>query len=153
MHGELHEKARRLWDRSLAEGLAREEELWLDGHEAECAECREYGELSQRAIQALDSLSFEVDGAAAARVESVVRQRAMEMKSVEDRRARVGAAAAIVLTIAGTRLAWPAAAWLAGQWHLPAPAWEMAFGTFWLAPSVLFGLVMLFRERLTGETI
>jgi hypothetical protein len=29
----------------------------------------------------------------------------------------------------------------------------MAFGTFWLAPSVLFGLVMLFRERLTGETI
>src|SRR5579883_3379010 len=64
---ENHERARFLLDRSLVEGISREERHWLDAHVGECAECGRYADLSVRAVRALDCFAIELDPAAALR--------------------------------------------------------------------------------------
>ena len=150
---EKHEKARLLIHRSLVEGISPEDQDWLDAHIGQCSECGRYADLSARTVGALDWFAFEVDPAATARVENVVRSRAAEMKSAEARARRLwmGTAAAIFLTLGGSAVAWRSWAWLARQWNLAGGVSQMVFAAFWLLPSLLFALLPLFRGRLLGE--
>ena len=153
MQSEPHARARLLWDQAMMDGISPEEQRWLNSHIEECVECGRYGELSRRAIRALDSFAFELDPAAALRVENVVRSRANRLASYEfqDRRVLAGAAAALFLTTAGSMAMWQPAAWLAGRWNLPSPAWQIGFGMLWILPSVLAGILPFFRRTLMGD--
>ena len=148
MHSEFHQRARYLLDRSLVEGIALEEQRWLDTHLAQCADCARHAELSRRTLEALDSFAFPVDPVVASRVEREVRARADEMAA---RGFAIGIPVAIALTIFGSLAMWALAAWLAARWNVPAPLWHMAFATFWLLPSVVLDLVLLFRGRFIGD--
>jgi hypothetical protein len=150
---ENHEKARFLLDRSRVEGISPEDRHWLDAHVAQCAECGRHADLSARAVQALDWFAFELDPAAALRVENAVRSRAGQMRSAEAHATRlwIGTALAIFLTFTGSAVAWRAVAWLASQWNLPSRVWQIVFVAFWLLPSLLLALLPLFRSRLLGE--
>ena len=147
---EHHEKARRLLDRALVEGISMEERRWLDAHLGQCSECGRYADLSARAVRALDWFALEPDPAAALRVENLVRRRAEEMRSAEAhaRSLWIGTGVAIFLTFTGSAVAWRTLAWLASQWSLPSRVWQVAFAAFWLLPSLLFALLPLFRKRL-----
>jgi hypothetical protein len=153
MSSEPHARARLLLDQAMMDGISPDEQRWLRRHTEECVECRQYGELSWRAIRALDSFAFELDPAAALRVENAIRSRANQLASNEfqDRRFIVGAVAAMFLTIVGSIAMWQPAAWLAGRWNLPGPAWRIGFAMFWLLPSILLGILPLFRTRLMGD--
>jgi hypothetical protein len=132
--------------------ISPDEQRWLQHHTEECAECSRYGELSRRAIRALDSFAFEVDPAAALRVENAVRSHANRLASNESQaRFLIGAMAAMLLTLAGSIVMWQPAAWLAGRWNLPSPAWQIGFAMFWLVPSIVLGMLPLFRTRLMGD--
>lgn len=153
MPAEPHARARLLLDQAMMEGISPDEQRWLNSHTDECAECSRYGELSRRAIRALDSFAFELDPAAAFRMEDAIRRRANWLASNEfhGRRFIIGAVAAMLLTIAGSIAMWQPAAWLAGRWNLPSPAWQIGFAMFWLLPSILLGILPLFRARLMGD--
>jgi hypothetical protein len=150
---ENHEKARFLLQRSLVEGTSLGDRLWLNAHVEQCAECSQYAELSARTVRALDGFAFELDPAAAVRVENVVRSRAEGMKSAEARATSlwIGTAVAIFLTFAGSAATWRPLAWLASQWNFPSRVWQIAFVVFWFIPSLLLALLPLFRRRLLGE--
>jgi hypothetical protein len=150
---ENHERAHFLLDRALVEGISLEDRRWLDAHVEQCAECGRYADLSARAVRALDSFAFELDPAAALRVENVVRGRAERMRSTETHAKSlwIGTAVAIFLTFAGSAVTWHPAAWLAGQWNLPSRAWQIVFAVFWALPSLLLAVLPLFRRRLLCE--
>jgi hypothetical protein len=145
---ELHERARLLLDRGMTESIPVEKQRWLDHHLSECAECSRHAELNRRAIQALDSFAFDLDHAAALRVQEAVTRRAERMRSSEP----LAVPLAIALTIAGSFVMWQAVTWLAGQWNLPNRAWQFSFVVFWILPSVLIDMVLLFRGRLRYDS-
>jgi hypothetical protein len=47
---------------------------------------------------------------------------------------------------------WQAVTWLAGQWNLPNGAWQFSFVAFWILPSVLIDVLLLFRGRLRYDS-
>jgi len=145
---ELHERARQLLDRGMTESIPAEKQRWLDHHLSECAECSRHAELNRRAIQALDSFAFDLDHAAALRVQEAVTRRAERMRSSEP----LAVPLAIALTIAGSFVMWQAVTWLAGQRNLPSRAWQFSFVVFWILPSVLIDMVLLFRGRLRYDS-
>ena len=150
---ESHEKARFLLHRALVEGISPEDRRWLDAHVGQCAECGRYADLSARAVRALDWFAFELDPAAALRVENLVRSRAEGMRSAEAHAKSlwIGAAVGIFLTFTGSAVAWHTLARLAGQWSIPNRVWQTVFAAFWLLPSLLLALLPLFRRRLLGQ--
>ena len=131
---ENHEKARFLLHRALVEGISLEDRHWLDAHVEQCAECRQYADLSARTVRALDWFALEIDPAAALRVENVVRSRAEAMRSAEAyaRSLWIGTTVAIFLTFAGSAVTWRSLAWLVTQWNLPSRVWQIVFAAFWL---------------------
>jgi len=145
---ELHERARLLLDRGMIESIPAEKQRWLDHHLSECAECSRYAELNRRATQALDSFAFDLDHAAALRVQEAVTRRAERMRSSEP----LAVPLAIALTMAGSFVMWQAITWLAGQWNLPNRAWQFGFVVFWILPSVLIDMLLLFRARLRYDS-
>ena len=153
MQYESHARARFLLDQAMMEGISLDEQRWLNRHTEDCAECSRYGELSRRAIRALDSFAFELDPVAALRVEDAIRSRANRLAS-NDFHCRsffIGAVLAMFLTITGSIAMWQLAAWLAGRWNLPSPAWQIGFAMFWLVPSALLGILPFFRRNLMGD--
>jgi hypothetical protein len=150
---ENHEKARFLLHRALAEGISLEERQWLDAHVRECAECGRHADLSARAVRALDWFALALDPAATLRVENLVRSRAEEMRSAEARTKSlwIGTAVGIFLTFAGSAVMWRPLGWLASQWNLPSPVWQIGFAAFWWLPSLLLAFLPLFRKRLLGD--
>jgi len=144
---ELHERARLLLDRGMMESIPAEKQRWLDHHLSECAECSRHAELNRRAIQALDSFAFDLDHAAALRVQEAVTRRAERMRSTP-----LAVPLAIALTIAGSFVMWQAVAWVAGQLNLPNRAWQFSFVVFWILPSVLIDMLLLFRRRLRYDS-
>lgn len=153
MPSDSHERARFLVDRDLLEGNSAEERRWLDSHLEQCLECSGYAALTTRSVRALDAFAFELDPAAAMRVENVVRERAARMSAgdLHPRTLWLGTAVAIGLTIAGTLALWQPAMWLAGRWNLPSPAWIVAFAAFWPVPSLLVAALPFLRARLYKE--
>ena len=153
MLSEPHAKARLLMDRAAVEKIPVGEQRWLDRHLAECAGCAGYADLMRRTVRALDAFAFDLDPEAALQVQNAVRDRAMRMAAGEAcaPSAVAGIAAAAFLTTAGSFFMWQFVAWLAGRWSLPAPAWQIGFGVFWLLPSVLAAILPVFRGTLRDQ--
>ena len=156
MLSDVHTKARGLIDRAAVERMSPEEQRWLDGHLSECAECARHAEITRRTVRALDAFAFDLDRAAALRVENAVRERSLRLAAGEthSRSVRVGIAIAALLTLAGSLAMWQAAAWIARRWSVSAPAWQIGVGVFWLLPSALAGLlpaVRALRGDASGE--
>lgn len=150
---ESHDRARALVDRAMLEGLTEEERQWLEVHLDQCAGCAHYLALSSRTVRALDAFAFDMDPAAAKRIQNVVRERAAQMPSIEPnpRRLWLATAAALLLTIVGSAAVWRSAEWLAVRWQLPAATWQAAFVVFWVLPSLLLAAVPLVRGRFMQE--
>jgi anti-sigma factor RsiW len=144
MPSESHERARRLLD-GVEDGSPADRR-WLDEHLAACAECACHAELSVRASAALRAFAFEVDPAAALRVNAAVV--AQVDRLVDQRRLRNAAFAALALTFTGTSAVWVAVDWWARQAHVSAAVWQPVLALFWILPSLLLDGVLLFRGRL-----
>ena len=68
MPNDVHERARRLMDQDLVDGIAAGDRLWLDSHTAGCAACAGHARETAGMLAGLGALSFEVDPGAAGKV-------------------------------------------------------------------------------------
>ena len=146
-----HQRAQLLLDQSPVEGIPAEDQRWLDSHLEGCAACSRYAGLSRRVIGALDGFAFEVNPEAALRIQNAVRGRLEELASGERRQEHsLAVPVALVLTGLGSIFMWHSVAWLAVQWNLPARPWQIGFVVFWLLPSVLLDVLLLFPGKFIG---
>ena len=107
-----HERARRLADKSLVEGISAGEQKWLDDHTKNCAECAGHVQLSAKIVRGFNAFSFAMDPGVNARMRDAIAKRAQvtdvaprKVSSFPIRRtAIIGAiAAAILLVIVMTK--------------------------------------------------
>ena len=71
-----HERARRLADKSLVEGISADEQKWLDDHTKNCAECAEHVQLSAKIVRGFNAFSFAMEPGVNARVRGAIAKRA-----------------------------------------------------------------------------
>jgi hypothetical protein len=144
MPSDPHARARLLLDHDMIAAVSGDDRRWLDLHLSECADCARHADLSRRAVRALDSFAFDLDSAAALRVQETVRARTVQM-AARGREFTFAAPLAILLTILGSIALWQPAAWLASRWGIPSPDWQIAFAILWLVPSLLLDVLLLLR--------
>jgi hypothetical protein len=72
MQSDPHQRARYLIDEALIAGIARDDDVWLRSHSAECAECASYAETTSRMVRGLNALSFETDPGMTTRVQDAL---------------------------------------------------------------------------------
>jgi predicted anti-sigma-YlaC factor YlaD len=103
-----HEQALRMIDKSLVAELSDEEERHLLIHLRECESCRQHQELSGRTVQVLSDFSFEASPAFTARIQESITQRAADLEGNRQRMRNAwwSFAAAVLLTLAGSAVAW-----------------------------------------------
>jgi hypothetical protein len=103
-----HEQAVRMIDKSLVVELSGEEERHLSIHLRECGPCRQHQELSVRTVQTLNDFSFEASPAFTARIQETITRRTadLEVNRQRLRNAWWNFAAAVLLTLVGSAVAW-----------------------------------------------
>jgi hypothetical protein len=75
-----HQRARRMADRSLVEGISRDEQQWLSDHRKQCAECAEYEQQSARIVRGFNAFALEMEPGANARAQDAIAKRAIELE-------------------------------------------------------------------------
>lgn len=152
MSPDKHDRARTIIDQAALDSVLPADQRWLDGHLRECGDCARYAELSERAVRALGAFSFDVDPAAALRIEQTVRVRAEQAAASPVERIRALAfPIAAALTVAGSVVVWQLGNVLAAKLNVPPPAWHAVFVAFWVVPSAIVDGVLLLRGRVEGE--
>ncbi len=140
-----HERARRLADKSVVEGISPDEQKWLDDHTKNCSGCAEHIELSAKIVRGFDAFSFEIDPGANARMRDAVAKRALvpdvaprKVSAFPIRRTAIVAAiaAAILLVIVMTKHQSPRTATAATQ-HQPVQTQEVVAKENTSAPVAL----------------
>ncbi|TAM82691.1 MAG: hypothetical protein EPN47_08530 [Acidobacteria bacterium] len=156
---DLHERARRLIDRELVEGLEPEERIWLDEHLGACEACAVQWVSTQAALTALKSISVPVPHGLAASTSLCVRENAERLKTRRSRNIAltVGCAVSWAAGVASAPLVWRVCEWVGATLSLPRIVWEAGFFCWWLVPAAAAGLVILWvnsraeREEMNGR--
>jgi hypothetical protein len=161
MSDQLHERARRLLAASLVEGVAEEEQRWLDGHLGSCAACARFRQRLDAGLRAIALPEVAVDPRLADAAQRRVHARARERAAAADARLAIAASliglAMSALSVWGLWSMLPA--WTEGLvdivsrgyvttvgvafvWSLVAAIW------LWLLPAALVALALaLFNPR------
>jgi uncharacterized membrane protein YqjE len=143
-----HESARKLIDEWHVEGIPAPEREWLDGHLAECMECRGQALASERALQALRSNAVRVDPALVSVTQARVRLWARELR---ERQARlralwVSCALSWVLGAVTAPLLWQAISWLGQRFAVSQAISITLFALCWIVPATVVGALLVGRR-------
>ena len=150
MQTNRHEQAA-LIDKLLAGAITPQEERNLREHLRDCSACQQHMDTSRRAIAGLKEFSFEVNPNLNAQVQNAIMQRVRELEAQHSKHRSLKIfAAALVLTVIGSLLAWSFTGPLAGSLNLTTNQLQLGLLLFWVAPSLLFSLLILVAPRLTN---
>lgn len=140
-----HERARRLIDQELIEGLEKTERNWLETHLAACETCTGRVAATDAAVRALKSVSVRVPRGLAASTSLRVREEAAKLKQRRARNVALIAACAIswIAGVASAPLVWRFCEWIGSTFGLPRIVWELGFLSWWLVPAASAGVVIL----------
>lgn len=146
-----HDQALRIIDKSLVAEISDEEEHQISTHLRECERCRQHRELSVRAMQVLNDFSFEVNPAVTARIQQSITQRADEWEANRRRMrdAWWSFAAALLLTVAGSVVAWEFAGLLSPYFRVDQKQLQTAALLLLLVPSLFASLLLPVASRLS----
>ena len=108
-------------------------------------------DVSRRTIAGLSGFSFAVNPDLNAQVQNAItkRVRQLEMQHSKHRSLKTFSAA-LALTVAGSLLAWNFTGPLASSLSLTTNQLQLGLLFFWVAPSLLFSLLILVAPRLTN---
>jgi anti-sigma factor RsiW len=148
MNPEGHERARRLIDARLIEGIAAPESEWLEAHLAECSACQAKSSANERALQALQSNSLIVNPALVSATQARVRQRSRELRENQARLRALWISCGLswLLGTLTAPLLWQAMAWLGRRFEVSQAIWITVFALCWVAPATVVGAVMVLRH-------
>jgi hypothetical protein len=155
MEIERHEQARLFIDKFLVGEISAHEQNSLQSHLRECAACQEYKDLSARAIAGLNGFSFEVTPGLNERVQDSITSLALRLESDRFRRGamRWNIAAALMLTVTGSFVAWESAGFLAQFLDVTQREVQLRVLIFWILPSLCISLSLLVIPRLSAGAI
>jgi len=137
---DIHERARML----IACG---EQDSWLAGHLAACADCREFAERAGGVVRSLRAAPVAASWDLVSTTQMRVRQRARELQLRQERLWAAWICCAAVTLVAGLTLAalWSGLAWIGERISLAAPVWQMGFVIFSLLPTIVTAILLLAR--------
>jgi anti-sigma factor RsiW len=148
MNPEIHERACRLIDACLVEGISAPERDWLEAHLAECPACQGRSSANELALRVLRSNSVIVDPALVSTTQARVRWRARELRENQARVRALWISCGLswLLGALTAPLLWEAIAWLGRRLELSPAIWVAAFAMCWLAPATLVGALVAWRH-------
>jgi hypothetical protein len=143
-----HQRAQQLFAQSLVEGLAREDQNWLDAHLRDCADCSRQMEPTRELLHALRTVPVSVPHDLAARTQLRVRLRAQESQQTSSSNALLWiiTAASWMLGILSAPLVWRVFAWVGAQLDLPKLVLEFGFVLWWTIPALIAVAVVLHQR-------
>jgi hypothetical protein len=95
-----HERAQLLVGEALITRLSRQDELWLDGHLADCAACARYEHEIEGVVRGIKAFAFDIDPCASDRAETTITSRFVKPQP----KLRCVVAAAVFLVVAAVPL-------------------------------------------------
>jgi hypothetical protein len=154
-----HERARRLIDQDLIEGLGPHDRRWLMEHLAECEFCATRSVSTEATLRALKSISIRIPPGLAATTSLCVSEKAAQLRQQRSRNIALIAGCAIswMAGIASAPLVWRLCEWIGATLALPRIVWELGFLSWWFVPAASAGLVILWvnaraaREEFSGR--
>jgi anti-sigma factor RsiW len=148
MNPEAHERACRLIDARLVEGISASEREWLEGHLTECPTCESRASANARALQALRSNTVSIDPALVGTTQARVRWRARELRDNQARLRALWISCGLswLLGAVTAPLLWEAIAWLGRRFDVSQAVWIAVFAMCWLAPATLVGAVIAWKH-------
>lgn len=152
MSENVHHRAKQLFDELLVEGLSPADQVWLDAHLRDCAECS--GEIArlQERLRAFRNVPVAMPQGLAARAQLRLRLREQESAQSSPTSALlwIMTAASWVLGILSAPLVWRVFAWVGGQLNLPKPVLEFGFVLWWMVPA-LIAVAVILHQRSTSH--
>jgi len=140
-----HDEARQLM--ALGKDLSDAQQMWLRGHLAECAACRDYAEAAGGVVRALRSVPLAADSRLVRATQMRVRFHAERLRETRERMWLVGAAClGVGLSGALTApLLWRLFGWMGEQAGVSSTVWQAGFAFFYIAPALMVSLLLLAR--------
>jgi hypothetical protein len=148
-----HARAQELFAKSLVEGLASEEQTWLDAHGQECDACSGEFSLTQEVLQGLRTVHVATPRDLAARTQLRVRLRAAETVQTSGSGLWIWAVTIFswVLGVVSAPLVWRGFARAGNHFGFPRPALEMAFVLWWAIPALMAVGAVLYQRSLVSS--
>lgn len=142
---DAHEAARELI--AVGEGLSDPEQTRLRNHLEHCEECRRYAEEVHQTVRALRSQPLAADSRLVRATQMRVRFHARRLREARERMwlvamACLGVGLSATFTVP---LLWRMFAWIGQQAGVPSLVWQSGFVLFFVAPTLVVGLLLLAR--------
>jgi hypothetical protein len=148
-----HARAQILFAKSLVEGLASDEQTWLNAHGQGCVACAREFSLTQEALQGLRTVHVATPRDLAARTQLRVRLRAAESVQASGSGLWIWAVTIFswVLGVVSAPLIWRGFAWAGNHFGFPKPALEIAFVLWWAIPALMAVGAVLYQRSLISS--
>jgi sterol desaturase/sphingolipid hydroxylase (fatty acid hydroxylase superfamily) len=149
MTSEIHAQAKDFIARRQVEGLALDEETWLNAHLAECESCaHEAGHLAE-SLSALRTMHIDLPRNLASRTQFRVRMRREELREREPARKFVWAIAGVswALGVATAPWVWHGIEWFGQATGAPRLLLQAGFALWWSVPPLIAAWAALSEKR------
>ncbi|MGO8732404.1 MAG: hypothetical protein ACLQVM_06410 [Terriglobia bacterium] len=148
MMEDIHERALKLIDKMLVEGVTAEERDWLKPHLESCAECRKRGSETERALRALRLALPQFDPALVRTTQMRARIRARELieNAVRMRALWISCTLSWVLGVVTAPLLWRGFEWIGYRLAISRAVWMTGFALSWVTPAVVIAAAIAWRQ-------
>ncbi len=141
-----HDEVRRLIATSASD-LSEAQQALLQAHLQDCGPCRDYAAATAEIVRALRGVPLADDPRLVRNTQACVRARAVALRQRRQWLSLVTLACPLVGLSAAitTPLVWRAFQWMGTYAGLSRTLWQMGFTFYWVAPSLLVSVLLLFR--------
>ena len=141
-----HDEVRRLIATSASD-LSEAQQALLQAHLQDCGPCRYYAAATAEIVRALRGVPLAADPRLVRNTQACVRARAVALRQRQQWLSLVALACPLVGLSAAitTPLVWRAFQWMGTYAGLSRTLWQVGFTFYWVAPSLLVSVLLLFR--------
>lgn len=141
-----HDEVRRLIATSAGD-LSEAQQALLQAHLQDCGPCRDYAAATAEIVRALRGVPLAADPMLVRNTQACVRARAVALRQRQQWLSLVALACPLVGLSAAitTPLVWRAFQWMGTYAGLSRTLWQVGFTFYWVAPSLLVSVLLLFR--------
>ena len=141
-----HDEVRRLIATSATD-LSEAQQALLQAHLQDCGPCRDYAAATAEIVRGLRGIPVAADPRLVRNTQACVRARAVALRQRQQWLSLVALACPLVGLSAAitTPLVWRAFQWMGTYAGLSRTLWEVGFTFYWVAPSLLVSVLLLFR--------